>query len=69
MPCRCCNAGKPSQGFINPEEQEINEVLKLVAKLIYRAGKQRGDDLEDWNKSWIEAFSHHLRGCPEGASS
>jgi hypothetical protein len=64
MPCRCCCAGKPSKGFEHPEEDKINDKLKDARDLIIAEGNRRGDDLHLWKKSWVEAFEHHLNGCP-----
>lgn len=64
MPCRCCNASKPSKGFTNTGESEINDHLKKAAKLINDKFKEF-DDIDDWVAGWKEAFDHHLNGCPE----
>ena len=65
MPCRCCNASRPSKGFKELNEVEINELLKKAASLILDKTKYGYDDIEDWKKGWQEAFDHHLNGCNE----
>ena len=65
MPCRCCNASRPSKGFKELNEVEINELLKKAASLILDKTKYGYDDIEDWKKGWQEAFDHHLSGCNE----
>lgn len=64
MPCRCCNASRPSKGFNETGEAEINELLKKAAYLIL-TGRDGDDDLDDWKKGWQEAFDHYLNGCKE----
>lgn len=66
MPCRCCGtAPRPAKGFdANDDETMINMHLSMAAKRINE--KQRDfEDIEDWRKAWIEAFHHHIYGCPE----
>ena len=66
MPCRCCGASRPSKGFNEPGEVEINELLKKAARLILDKNKNREfEDLDAWKKGWQEAFDHHLNGCTE----
>lgn len=67
MPCRCCGASKPSKGFKNLDEQEINNHLKEAARLIIKKNENHEyDNIDEWKKGWKEAFDHHLNGCPEG---
>lgn len=64
MPCRCCGASRPSKGFKEPGEQEINELLKQAAKLILKKNEDNSyEDICEWKKGWQEAFDHHLNGC------
>jgi len=65
MPCRCCGASRPSKGFTEPGESEINDLLKQASKLIldFYKGQPQDDDLSLWKKGWQEAFDHHLNGC------
>lgn len=66
MPCRCCGASRPSKGFKEKDEQEINELLKKAAILILKKNERNQyDDIDDWKKAWQEAFDHHLNGCKE----
>lgn len=64
MPCRCCGASRPSKGFKETGEEEINELLKKASHLIL-TGRSGWDDIEQWKKGWQEAFDHHLNGCKE----
>lgn len=63
MPCRCCGASRPSKGFKEPGEVEINDLLKQAAKLIRAKDDGSYEDINEWNKAWQEAFDHHLNGC------
>ncbi len=65
MPCRCCGASRPSKGFTEPGESEINELLKKAAELILHKydNTPYENDIYDWKKGWQEAFDHHLNGC------
>jgi hypothetical protein len=67
MPCRCCGVSRPSKGFTEPGEAQINEMLKTAATLILIKAKESigYDDIEEWKKGWQEAFDHHLNGCNE----
>ena len=66
MPCRCCGASRPSKGFTEPGEQEINDLLKKAAQLILEKNKlNQYEDLFFWKKGWQEAFDHHLNGCKD----
>lgn len=65
MPCRCCGASRPSKGFTEKGESEINDLLKQAAKLILDKNKDGDyDNIFLWKKGWQEAFDHHLNGCP-----
>jgi sarcosine oxidase delta subunit len=63
MPCRCCGASRPSKGFTEPGEAEINDQLKQAAKRILAKDGPEYEDIEEWKKGWQEAFDHHLNGC------
>jgi len=65
MPCRCCGASRPSKGFKEPGESQINNLLKQAAHLIlkYHEGTAEGDNIGYWKQGWQEAFDHHLNGC------
>jgi hypothetical protein len=65
MPCRCCEASRPSKGFKEPDEYKINALLKEATKLILDKHKQYDEGIDQWKKGWKEAFDHHLNGCPE----
>ncbi len=73
MPCNCCNAPKPDKGHIQADNS-INQYLKAAAQAIKRDYVTRfdndyGKNIENnnqWKEAWIEAFRHHLYGCPEG---
>jgi hypothetical protein len=66
MPCRCCGASRPSKGFKEPGEIQINSLLKEAARLILKKKDDSAyDDISDWKKGWQEAFDHHLNGCTE----
>ena len=66
MPCRCCGASRPSKGFNEPGESEINGLLKMAALRILEKNKHREyEDIDEWKKGWQEAFDHHLNGCKE----
>jgi sarcosine oxidase delta subunit len=65
MPCRCCGASRPSKGFTEKGEAEINELLKKAAMLILAKDSVEYDGIEEWKKGWQEAFDHHLNGCNE----
>lgn len=66
MPCRCCGASRPSKGFTEPGEKEINDLLKEAARLVLKKNERNEyDDIEEWKKAWAQAFVHHLCGCPE----
>lgn len=66
MPCRCCGASRPSKGFKEPGESEINQLLKEAARLILEKNYDNSyDNLDGWKRGWQEAFNHHLNGCPE----
>ena len=68
MPCRCCSAVKPGNGFNkdnNPEEMKINLHLIQASTLIKGAYDSPVYDDKAWKEAWIEAFRHHLYGCPE----
>ena len=64
MPCRCFGASRPSKGFTETGETEINDLLKKAAMLILN-GRLGRDDISEWKKGWQEAFDHHLNGCKE----
>lgn len=63
MPCRCCGASRPSKGFKEPGEAEINTLIKQAAKLILAKDDGSYEDINEWKKAWQEAFDHHLNGC------
>lgn len=63
MPCRYCRAERPSKGFVEPGEQNINALLKEAARLILEKREYGFDDIEEWKNAWQEAFDHHLNGC------
>lgn len=63
MPCRCCGASRPSKGFTEPGEAEINELLKKSAYLIELKDDGFNEHIRDWKEGWLEAFEHHLNGC------
>lgn len=65
MPCRCCGASRPSKGFNEPGEAEINELLKKASKLILDKDSVMYENIDEWKKGWQEAFEHHLNGCKE----
>jgi hypothetical protein len=65
MPCRCCGASRPSKGFTEPGESEINDLLKQAAKRILAKDGPEYDGIDQWKKGWQEAFDHHLNGCKE----
>ena len=66
MPCRCCGASRPSKGFTEKGEAEINELLKKASNLILDKNQNNQyDDINEWKKAWQEAFDHHLNGCKE----
>jgi hypothetical protein len=65
MPCRCCGASRPSKGFTESGESEINEKLKEVAQLILAKDNPVYENIDEWKKAWQEAFDHHLNGCKE----
>ncbi len=50
MPCRCCGASRPSKGFTENGEVEINDLLKSVSKLILDKAKFGYDDIDEWKK-------------------
>ncbi len=64
MPCRCCGAVYPPEG-LEPEknDKQINSLLKEAARQI--KDKHSEMDEEKWKKGWLEAFEHHLFGCPK----
>lgn len=68
MPCRCCGASRPSKGYdANTLEKSINANLKEAARLIKsKNADNQYEDIDDWKRGWIQAFDHHLNGCPEG---
>lgn len=63
MPCRCCGASRPSKGFTEPHEQNINALLKQASIMILEKANDGYDDIDEWKKAWQEAFDHHLNGC------
>lgn len=65
MPCRCCSATKPPKGFKSDEDVIINDHLKLLVKTIERRYWEPLYDTKEWKRGWLEAFEHHLFGCPE----
>lgn len=66
MPCRCCGAPKRCKGFEDSLDTKINNLLKNATDLIVSVNSHgQFDNIDDWKKSWQEAFEHHLNGCPE----
>jgi hypothetical protein len=47
------------------EEKLINANLKLVAAMVLKKDEGSYYGIDEWKKGWLEAFEHHLYGCPE----
>lgn len=68
MPCRCCNAHTSCKGFSGYPEikhEEINSLLKEAANHIKEYYTDPMYDELSIKREWIQAFDHHLNGCPE----
>jgi hypothetical protein len=63
---RCYGSSRPSKDFTEPDENEINELLKQSAKLILKKNvpNDHGDPESEWIKGWKETFYHYLKAYP-----